>query len=125
MNTTTDTIDTKMFEHKIFDIIDNAMSAEFFFPCYFKFAGVGRDYVKIVESAKAANMQLTATPFLRHLFSDAELSGTVYYFPEEEEYQFAVYFRVSYNHPGGGSNGLELGRLLINEKTGQFKYIER
>lgn len=48
--------------------------------------------------------QLTATPLLRAMFSDAELHARI--FDVEKENVYVVEISIRYKHPDGGSNGL-------------------
>lgn len=77
-------------------------------------------YVKIEDRNKDVRNQLTSTPLLRSMFTDADLDAEVYYFEKETENtawdsdEILVCFHISYRHPEGGGNGLRLGRLTIS-----------
>lgn len=93
--------------------INEEASRQFDFACDFRFDGESSKC--IIDVGGGAEAELTATPFLCHIFKSAQLSGEVYYFPDYNELQ--VRFHVSYKHPGGGGNGRTVGWLIINTET--------
>lgn len=94
--------------------INDFAARQFGFECDFHFDPDNK-LPELVDCSHNAQEELTGTPFLRHIFRLALLTGTVYHFPNDNEIQ--VRFRVEYNHPGGGWNGRTLGRLAINTVT--------
>lgn len=98
-------------------VINETVSKTLGMPCFFIATQIDKAgaCITIEETSGAAKVQLTATPFLRRMFTDAQIYGYAYYFADEN--LLDIRFHVSYKHPGGGGNGRELGMLRINTKT--------
>ncbi len=76
-------------------------------------------WMHIEAKSDDATKQLTKTPLLRRMFKEATVECDAYYYPKEggmtasgeDELYGRVHIR--YSHPGGGFNGLEIGRLIV------------
>ena len=77
-------------------------------------------YIELEDKSTDVNDQLTGTPLLRSMFSDAYIRGEFYYFEKEKDCtiwdcdEVMICFHIGYGHPDGGRNGLRLGRLTIS-----------
>ena len=98
-------------------VINVAVSKTLGMPCFFLATQIDKAgaCITIEETSGAAKVQLTMTPFLRRMFTDAQIYGYAYYFADENLLE--IHFNVAYKHFGGGSNGRELGLLRVNTKT--------
>lgn len=78
----------------------------------------GEDYylVSIKDQGSDVNDKLRGYKLLRNMFKEATLIGDVYYLEEEKE--ISIMFRITYKQCNGGSNGMELGTLIVNAETG-------
>lgn len=83
----------------------------------------GEDYlISIKDQGSDVNDKMRGNKLLRNMFKEATLIGDVYYFEEERE--VSIMFRIKYKQCEGGSNGMELGTLIINAETGITKWRE-
>ena len=68
------------------------------------------------------NDKMRGNKLLRNMFKEATLIGDVYYLLEERK--VSIFFRIKYKQCEGGSNGMELGTLIINTETGITEWRE-
>lgn len=79
-------------------------------------------YLVIKDQGSDVNDKMRGNKLLRNMFKEATLIGNVYYFEEERE--LSIVFRIKYKQCEGGSNGMELGTLIINTETGIAEWRE-
>lgn len=80
-------------------------------------------YPCLVEDGSDTTRQLTATPLLRQIFADGNISVSCYYTKEENLGVFDV--KIRYNHSfSSGSNGVDLMRFDMNMDTGKYRVFK-
>lgn len=72
--------------------------------------------ISVKDQGSDVNDKMRGYKLLRNMFKEATLIGDVYYL--EEERVISIMFRIKYKQCEGGSNGMELGTLVINAETG-------
>lgn len=87
-----------------------------------KIAGNITKVVEIYDASNDVDKKMRSNKLLRNVFSEVNLWGHAWM----EEETGSIYFnvQVSYRHPSGGSNGIEIGRfkLYSNGKVKRIKY---
>lgn len=78
--------------------------------------------VSIKDQGSDVNDKMRGNKLLRNMFKEATLIGDVYYLLEERK--VSIFFRIKYKQCEGGSNGMELGTLIINTETGITEWRE-
>lgn len=81
----------------------------------------GRGNIQITDSMHDVKDKMTGNKFLRRFISDASLVG--YAWMEEKSNIIYIRVHVCYNHTTGGSNGKELGKMLVYTNTKRTKYL--
>lgn len=81
----------------------------------------GKGIIQITDSMHDVKDKMTGNKFLRRFISYASLEG--YAWKEEESNIIYIRLYVCYNHPTGGSNGKELGKMLVYTNTKRTKYL--
>lgn len=81
----------------------------------------GRGNIYINDSMNDVNKKMTGNKLLRKFIKDASLYGTAWM--EQESNIIWISFHLSYEHTLGGSNGKEIGKLLVNTNTNKVKYL--
>ena len=81
----------------------------------------GKNNIVITDSMDDVNKKMTGNKLLRKFIKDACLIA--YAWMEEETNQIYIRVHLNYNHTLGGSNGKEIGKLLLYTNTKQIKYL--
>ena len=113
----------------IVSLINDEMVRQFGVLANYK-ARVLEDYrrdccLRLEDQNDDVTKQLTATRLLRQMFAGGAIYMDGYYFPAESgmtesgEDELLLWLRIGYKHTGGGSNGLQLGSMVVrlNSKT--------
>ena len=104
--------------------IEKVFFKEFGITCNIdaKIVGNHNKVVEITDSANDVDKKMRSNKLLRNVFSEVSFWGTAWM----EEETNSVYFNmhVSYRHPSGGSNGIEIGKFKLynNGKVKRIKY---
>jgi len=104
--------------------IEKALFKELGITCDIKpkIPGYITKVVEIYDAGNDVDKKMRSNKLLRSVFSEVNLWGKAWM----EEKTGSIYFNmhVSYRHPIGGSNGIEIGRfkLYSNGKVKRIKY---
>jgi hypothetical protein len=79
-------------------------------------------YVDIIDDNNDVQTKMRGNKLLRHIFENASFGGTAWF--EEESNIIHISLRINYSHPNGGSNGRELGRILVYTTKNKAKYLQ-
>ena len=85
------------------------------------FSALIRHDVYITDSMDDVNSKMTGNKLLRKLFKEVSLYGRAWM--EEETNIIHIRFHLSYEHTLGGSNGNEIGKLLVYTNKNKVKYL--
>lgn len=81
-----------------------------------------KGYVEVSDTGNDVEAKMRGNKMLRSVFSSVHLWGNAW--QEEETGNIYIRLHVSYTHPSKGSNGIEIGNLLVhkNGKCTLLKY---
>lgn len=78
-------------------------------------------FINIKDNDDDVDKKMRGNKLLRSVFKSAELVGDAWM--EEETGIIRINLRIAYVHPNGGSNGRELGRLVIYTTKNKAKIL--
>lgn len=80
-----------------------------------------KSYVEVTDTGSDVENKMRGNKMLRSVFSSVKLWGNVW--QEEETGNIYIRFHLSYTHPSKGSNGIEIGNLLVR-KNGKCTFLK-
>lgn len=103
--------------------IEKAIYKEFGIHTNIIAKSVKSSFVNIECTDEDVNNKMRGNKFLRKLFSNVTLTNKAWYIKEDDYEAITIFFRISYQHPNGGSNGRALGRFIIDMKKNKIEYF--
>lgn len=82
----------------------------------------GKGNIYITDSMNDVNKKMTCNKLLRKFIKESSIEGRAWM--EQESNNIYITFYLSYKHTLGGSNGKEIGTLLINTNKNKVKLIK-
>lgn len=123
-------MENKNFEHCVNQINDNPKIKESITKTIYHHLGVNVNliakncgkYIELTDKGDDVDNKLRGNKLLRAIFSSGYIYGTAW--EESESGNIYITLHISYTHPGGGSNGRELGKILV-KSNGKSVFLKR
>jgi len=123
-------MDKKNYESLVNLLNSNVKIKDAIHKAIFKYFGINTNmvaklvksnYVELNDTGNDVDNKMRGNKLLRSVFSSVNLWGSVW--QEEETDDIYITLHISYKHPSGGGNGLQIGRILIH-KNGKYNLLK-